>query len=91
MFRNCTSNVLSSLASRYALVGNMDGGKIDLQTIPFELTKTDVENLMAGDDRFIPHSWQDLKNIIGSSYLSVPVICHNLMCWPLQLTTTYQF
>ena len=34
--------------------------------IPFELTKTDLENLAGGDEKFQPHNWEDLKHIIGS-------------------------
>ena len=36
------------------------------ETIPFELTETDRENLLAGDENFRPHNWDDLKCIIGS-------------------------
>ena len=51
------------------------------EKIPFELTKTDLENLAGGDENFKPHDWEDLKHIIGSIYLvSLHVInsspCH---------------
>ena len=36
------------------------------------LTPTDRENLASGDENFKPHSWEDLKEIIGNytSYIS---------------------
>ena len=37
------------------------------EAIPFELTETDLENLAGGDEKFTPHSWEDLKHIIGST------------------------
>ena len=36
-----------------------------LKSIPFDLTETDRENLLAGDESFKPHNWEDLKVIIG--------------------------
>ena len=42
----------------------------DPEAIPFELTKTDLENLAGGDEKFTPHNWEDLKHIIGSIRLS---------------------
>ena len=39
----------------------------ELDSIPFELTETDRANLAAGDDKFVPHDWEDLKIIIGST------------------------
>ena len=41
----------------------------ELEELPFELTKTDLENLAGGDEKFQPHNWEDLKLIIGSVYL----------------------
>ena len=44
------------------------------EEIPFELTDTDRENLLAGDERFTPISWEELKQTIGSLALpcSIP-------------------
>lgn len=39
------------------------------EELPFELTKTDLENLAGGDEKFQPHNWEDLKHIIGNIYL----------------------
>ena len=36
-----------------------------INSIPFELTETDRQNLIAGDEKFVPHTWEDLKTIIG--------------------------
>ena len=33
--------------------------------LPFELTPTDHENLAQGDANFKPHTWDELKEIIG--------------------------
>ena len=33
------------------------------------LTQTDRENLAGGDENFKPHNWQDLIEIIGSTYI----------------------
>ena len=42
-----------------------------INSIPFELTETDRQNLIAGDEKFVPHTWEELKHIIGSiHYLS---------------------
>ena len=43
---------------------------IDMDSIPFELTESDRENLLGGDEHFNPHTWEELKNIIGSTHLS---------------------
>jgi len=37
-----------------------------LASIPFDLTETDKQNLLAGDAAFHPHTWSDLSQIIGS-------------------------
>ena len=39
------------------------------ERIPFQLTETDLENLAGGDEKFRPHDWEDLKQIIGSIHL----------------------
>ena len=39
-----------------------------LNSIPFDLTETDRENLLAGDENFKPHTWEDLKVIIGETH-----------------------
>ena len=46
---------------------NEDGLKHneELDSLPFELTDTDRENLAGGDVNFLPHDWEDLKCIIG--------------------------
>ena len=36
-----------------------------INSIPFELTDSDRQNLIAGDEKFVPHTWEDLKTIIG--------------------------
>lgn len=33
--------------------------------IPFDLTETDRINLAQGDEKFTPHNWEDLREIIG--------------------------
>lgn len=55
VFASGGDNVYSNMASKN------DG----LDRIPFELTETDRENLAAGDEKFQPHDWKDLKRIIG--------------------------
>jgi hypothetical protein len=40
----------------------------DVDDLPFELTVTDHQNLAQGDEKFQPHTWDELKEIIGISY-----------------------
>ena len=42
---------------------------VEMNAIPFELTETDRKNLLAGDEHFKPHTWNELKDIIGSTRL----------------------
>lgn len=42
----------------------------DVDDLPFELTVTDRQNLAQGDDKFQPHTWDELKEIIGITYFS---------------------
>lgn len=42
----------------------------DASTIPFALTDSDRENLAGGDENFRPHTWEELKEIIGSKRTS---------------------
>lgn len=37
----------------------------ELNDIPFDLTETDRQNLAEGDEAFRPHTWEELKDIIG--------------------------
>ena len=37
-------------------------------SLPFDLTDTDRENLAGGDEKFQPHDWEDLKQIIGRTF-----------------------
>lgn len=46
---------------------NMADGQ-DVDDLPFELTVTDHQNLAQGDEKFQPHTWDELKEIIGISY-----------------------
>lgn len=50
------------------------------EELPFELTKTDLENLAGGDEKFQPHNWEDLKHIIGSIYLVSLDLFNSLPC-----------
>ena len=49
------------------------------EELSFGLTKTDLENLAGGDEKFKPHDWEDLKHIIGSIY---PVSLHVINSLP---------
>jgi len=40
----------------------------DVDELPFELTTTDRQNLTQGDENFQPHTWDELKDIIGITY-----------------------
>lgn len=40
----------------------------DADDLPFELTATDRHNLAQGDAMFQPHTWDELKDIIGMKY-----------------------
>ncbi|KAG8531402.1 uncharacterized protein KY384_003031 [Bacidia gigantensis] len=42
-----------------------------LNQIPFELTETDKENMLAGDAKFKPHTWDELKQIIADNKLDI--------------------
>ncbi len=42
----------------------------NVESIPFALTDTDRENLAGGDDNFQPHTWAELKQIIGGRCMS---------------------
>ncbi|KAL9636413.1 MAG: hypothetical protein Q9164_002833 [Protoblastenia rupestris] len=44
---------------------------IDWESIPFELTETDIQNIRLGDEHFVPHDWEELKNIIATNNLSI--------------------
>lgn len=46
---------------------NADGGAVAavVERAPFSLTKSDEEVLAQTDDDFQPHSWDDMRNIIG--------------------------
>lgn len=41
------------------------GGAEDDALLPFPLTDMDRDNLAQTDDQFQPHTWQELKQIIG--------------------------
>ena len=47
----------------------MSEDEVDISSIPFELTDTDRENLLLGDAHFKPHTWDELKHIIGKQLL----------------------
>ena len=51
------------------------------EVLPFELTKTDLENLAGGDEKFQPHNWEDLKHIIGSIHLVSLYLFNSLPCY----------
>ena len=38
---------------------------MDVMDMP-GLTESDRQNLLAGDEKFTPHTWNELKQIIGS-------------------------
>ncbi len=40
--------------------------------MPFNLTDVDRATLAQTDEEFIPHSWEELKDIIGGPCLSPP-------------------
>lgn len=42
----------------------------DVDELPFELTTTDRQNLTQGDENFQPHTWDELKDIIGIIYFN---------------------
>ena len=48
---------------------------INWESIPFELTETDIQNIRLGDEHFVPHDWEELKNIIGSTGLPFVPLC----------------
>ena len=41
----------------------------DTDNLPFELTETDRQNLAQGDEKFKPHTWDEVKEIVGTSRL----------------------
>ena len=42
----------------------------EMEDMPFDLTETDHENLAQGDEKFRPHTWGELKDIVGICYLN---------------------
>ena len=42
----------------------------EMEDVPFDLTETDRENLAQGDEKFRPHTWDELKDIVGIYYLN---------------------
>ena len=42
----------------------------EMEDVPFDLTETDHENLAQGDEKFRPHTWDELKDIVGIYYLN---------------------
>lgn len=38
----------------------------DIEDLPFEITETDRQNLIQGDEKFQPLTWEDLRDIIGT-------------------------
>lgn len=45
----------------------MPNETIDLEKLPFPLTETDRRDLKITDEEFEPHTWEELKLIIGLS------------------------
>ena len=39
--------------------------------LPFNLTDVDRATLAQTDEEFVPHSWEELKDIVGLYYLSL--------------------
>lgn len=42
------------------------------EPLPFNLTKVDLETLAQTDEEFSPHSWEELKNIVGGCCSDLP-------------------
>lgn len=43
----------------------------DGEQLPFNLTEVDLATLAQTDEEFIPHSWEELKKIIGKPALGL--------------------
>ena len=43
--------------------------------LPFNLTDVDRATLAQTDEEFIPHSWQELKDIVGECHLNPLLPC----------------
>lgn len=39
------------------------------EPLPFNLTEVDLATLAQTDEEFIPHSWEELKDIVGGCFL----------------------
>jgi hypothetical protein len=42
------------------------------EPLPFNLTDVDHATLAQTDEEFIPHSWEELKGIVGGCSLGLP-------------------
>ena len=38
-----------------------------IENLPFEITETDRQNLVRGDEKFQPLTWDELREIIGNA------------------------
>ena len=64
----------------------------DIKHLPFNLTEVDIATLAQTDEEFIPHSWEELKLIIGEYVLLyVPVCVSELLLIIRWLPTDSQF
>ena len=44
------------------------GSSNAIDNLPFDITETDRENLVQGDEKFQPLTWEELRDIIGNAY-----------------------
>ncbi|KAF1986341.1 hypothetical protein K402DRAFT_431269 [Aulographum hederae CBS 113979] len=60
---------------------------------PFELSKADREALLTPEEDFIPHSWEDLKQVIAAGDLSLlkrtPTSLRDYILWTRDVRQTY--
>lgn len=50
-----------------------------IELSPFPLTEGDIKSLGLNDEEYIPHTWQEIKDVIGSPSLSLLLLSSNIL------------
>lgn len=50
-----------------------------IELSPFPLTEGDIRSLGQKDEEYIPHTWQEIKDVIGSPTLLLLLLSSNIL------------
>ncbi|KAF9890528.1 hypothetical protein FE257_005933 [Aspergillus nanangensis] len=74
------------------MAGMTDGTSLP-KAIPFELSEADLEALATKDEDFVPHNWEDLKEVIARGDMSLlkrsPTDLRNYIRWRAEIQTKF--